>query len=81
MRSEGSTKAIPTTVAPSAPSTSQPRYIASCAASGPGGDLGQREPIAKVLFGDPCAASTRSWRMRATSATGPPKPKVPRRRK
>ena len=50
---DGSTKATPTSAAPSAPPRAHPRYMASCAASGPGSELGQREALSVLLGAEP----------------------------
>src|SRR5437870_1633592 len=46
-------KAPATSVAPRVPARTQPRYIASCAASGPGGQLCQCETLRVILLRKP----------------------------
>jgi len=46
IRNEGSTNAAPVRLAPSPPPRTQPRYMASCAASGPGASWENASPSA-----------------------------------
>jgi len=49
-------KAMPTSVAPKAPARSHPKYIASCAANGPGDNWRKCQTFQIVLLGHPAAA-------------------------
>src|SRR5438445_98283 len=78
---DGRTNATPTTAAPSAPPRAHPRYIASCAASGPGASWASASPSRYSSSLNHRRSSTRSRCMKPTSAMGPPNPVVPSWRK
>ena len=81
MRKEGPTNVTATNVAPSPRARTQPRYIASCAASGPGASWARARPSLYSSGVIQPRCSTRSCCMCPASAIGPPKPSVPSFRK
>ena len=80
-RKEGRMNARPTAAAPLSRECSQPMQKATCAASGPGASWESARLRSKAAVLSQPRRSTRSRRIAPTSAIGPPKPRLPSRRK